>query len=770
MLTLVQIPELWDESPEANMFIYLHPRSTGRGPQIKCHSLTIQCSQPLLDIIYDNSVSSVTGSGRSRARSFEGRGSLNIEDATRNMAIRNLGTPPATPKAMLDNQSGSDESGESIRSFADAPRDLHLYYPVELSSNGPQWSEVDVQKLVDARNLFAFFNGQPLVSTRLCPSLFSVFLQIGAALKRFEFYNQDGTTFGEAADASFGFYLGEMKLADVRHSREKTIEALVLGERMRCSLLYNEAFAHAVGKFDSITGLNLPIYNELSRSTQLQLQQSSRDLAKQQDAVNLRLTDFEFPSIFSGLGSSTTAPESKIIRFKAWKANFLSMRRHVLSFYKDRYGQWPPKANSKKNAFNEGGLNRLVLKLLYADLCALYDMLVDRTALTTRGMDASEDREGGSSVTPSAAALRKLLAEYDRSSPPVQPPIPFDTPLVATMATIEPKFPQLSPKEQHKRSTTRLKPYEVGLLLEKSHNQDVDLKNPFLVAFKAFEVKEGKGKTATELSEQRFGHWIFLYAVLQSLPMLVTDAPAVQFTEGVEYFLCQMPANPKPWVEDGAGINRSWYNVAGGAGVVSLPSHMVEFSVEAVYSRSHCWKVAEQVMGGDLAEPAHNDPYDALGLGDGMMSPLQPPPMFGDGDLRPSARGRERSSSTGQLTPPDQNGRRPSHRRSIALGLERLPAFPGSEAFDPDNPVGRPMSRGSVSGPSPASMSRGTSPMAPPGRRTASRSGDLAMAGQGAGGSGGGVSGSTFDDILGAINQGDNKPEEKKKKTKLGFF
>lgn len=762
-----KIPELWDDSKEANMFVYLHPRSTGRGPQIKCHSLVVQCSQILLDIIYDDAVNSATGSGRSRGRSFDGRESLSIEDATRNLAIRGPGTPPYTPKVTPDNYSGSDDSGEDIPSFADVPRDLHLYYPVDLHSSGPQFPDQDVQKLIDARNVFAFFNGQPLVSTPACPSVFHIFMSIAAALKKFEFCGIDGTTFGEAADSSFGFYLAATTLADVRNSREKTVENLLLAERMRCSALYNEAFAHAVGKLDAIISMDSPVFKELSATTQLQLEQSRRDLVKLQQAAGFRLTDFDFPSMFSGIASSTSSSESKIIRFKNWKANYISMRKQVLSFYKDRYGQWPPKASSKKNTFNEGGLNRLVLKLLYADLCALYDLLVDRSAFTTRGMQASEDKDSGLDVTPSAAALRKLLAEFDRSSPPVQPPIPFDTPLIPTIQTVEPTYPSLSPKDQHKLQTRKLKEYEMLLLLSKSHNVGVEPGNPFLEMYQAFEEKEARGKNALELSEQRYGHWIFLYAVIQSLPLLVTDAPTLRFTENVEYFLCQMPANPRPWLEDGARANRSWYNVAGGTGVVSLPSHMVEFSVEATYSRSHCWKVAEQLVGGDATETLHSE-----SLEDGLMSPLQPPPGFGDGELRPRSRGRQRSSSTG-LNPHDldRNQSRQSQRRSIVLGLERLPAFPGDEGFDPDGSRSRPMSRGSISGISPG-MSRGTSPMAPAGRRTASRSGEMMMGmggqGQARGGSVSGGTGSTFDDILGSINKGQEKVE--KKKTKKGFF
>ncbi|KAL2060371.1 hypothetical protein VTL71DRAFT_9766 [Oculimacula yallundae] len=756
-----KIPELWDDSPEANMYVYLYPEGSGHGPQIKCHSLVAQCSQPLLDIIYDNAKPGASGSsrpnGRPRGRSFEGRANLNTDDATRNFAIRGPTTPPYdTP----DNVSPT--SGESVPSLADVPRDVHLYYPVELLSSGP-FAEQDIQNLVDARNLFAFFNGQPLVSTPINSSYLQIFMAISAALAKFMFSNQDGTSFGESADAALNFYLDDLKLADIRGSSEKIVEGLVISEQMRCTALYIEAFAHAVGKFVSIKSLQT--YNLLSETTRLQIQQSRRDLTKQQNIASQRLNDFVYPSLWSGVANSTSSAESKIVRFKNWKLSYISMRKHVLHFYKKRYNHWPPKAGNEDIALHEGGLNRLVMKLLYADFCALYDYLVDRSALTTRGVQESEDRESGHDVSPTAAALRKLLGEFDRSSPPVQPPIPYDTPLVPMIQTVEPQYPKLSPKDQHKLQIRSLKEYEMRLLLTKSHNVEMHSNNEFVQMYLDFEAKEARGKNALELSEMRYGHWIFLYAVIQSLPMLVTDAPTLKYTDSVEYFLCQMPANPKPWIEDSGRVNRNWYNTAGG-GLVNLPSHMVESSVEAVYNRSHCWKVAEQFMGGNDSTLLHSET-----LSDGLMSPLQPPPGFGDGELRPPSRGRQRSSSNASLgdglgqsgQAPSRRASRQAQRRSIALGLELLSDFPGSEADRPGS-NSRPISRGSIPGMSPA-MSRGTSPTGQ--RRAVSRSGDMmGMGGQPQSGGSGGAS--TFDDILGSMKLGPEEGEKKKKK--MGFF
>lgn len=758
---MTQISELWDERPEANMYVYLHHQSTGRGPQIKCHPFVVQSSQVLLDLLYDHSAAhGVDGRNRLSSERATRQASLpSAEQAPRTSSLSYSEDAPATPVRSGDHSGSDNESprGESIRSYARTPPDFHLYFPVELArstSDGAPGSDAEAQKLVEARNLFAFLLGQPLVSTHLAPSIFNIFLAIGDALKKFGFYNLDGTTFGETVDASFGGCIAEMRLADVRLSREKTVESLLLAERMRSPSLYNEVFAHAVGKFASIQALNLPIFHELSQTTRLQLQNASRDLVRIQDAVNQRLADFEFPSMFSGIASSTSMDEAKVVRFKTWKANFLAMRRHVMTFYKNVYGQWPPKASTNKNLQHGPGLNRIVLQCLYTDLCALYDLLVDRTALTTRGMSESEDREDSASVTtPQAAALRKLLSEYDRSSPPVQPPIPFDTPLIATMAVLEPRYNTMSPKDQHKLANRRLKSHELGLLQERSHNQGVDLQNPLVQSFRDFELKEGKGKSALELQEQRFGHWIFLYAVIQSLPLLVTDATGVQFTDGVEYFLCQAPVNSSPWVEDRGRMTKAWYGVAGGA-VVNMPSHTVENSVEAVYARSHCWHVAAALVESEAAPAAVDEPpYVQCNFGDGM-GPLELPPLFGEQELRPRSVGYDGVGSPSHRGRSRNGSRQSNHRGSSAWGLERLPA-----GYDHSE---RPRSRGGSMVSPMTPLSRGTSPSYIPGGRAASRGGDsprtTATKGE-----------STFDAILDSM-KGTGPEKDKKKTKKLGFF
>ncbi|KAG9229526.1 hypothetical protein BJ875DRAFT_387185 [Amylocarpus encephaloides] len=719
-----KVPELWDES--ADTLVYLFPESTGRGPSFKVPSMVLSSSLVLMNYIDPKT--------RARGQSFTGRDSLSVEDATRNLALR--GVPPlqGSTADSQSSQSISDGQVESLRSFQGGPRDIHIRFPTGLTTDGSDLSPHDTQILVDIRNLFAFLTGQPLVGTRFIPTTFQIFIALGEMLKRFEFTNIDGSTFGEAATASFDFFVDDLRLEDVRNSREKTIEGIILGESMRCANLYKESFTHAVGKYSAVKDKSLPLFDSISPATRALLERASLDLGGRQSTANQLLVDFEFPSLFAGFAASTTSEESKFVRFKNWKANFLSMRKFVLSYYKDLHGSWPPKASSKKNAFVVGGLNRLVLKGLYADLCSLYDLKADRSEVTTRTSDGDEEEAKSGGLT--NAALRVLLGEFDRSSPPVKPPIPFDVPLVPSITTVDPRSHQLSAKERHKLSTRRLKEYETTLIVAKTHNIDSHHNTPFLEAYKKFEAKEAKGKNSLDLVDQAYGHWIFLYAVIQSLPPLAVDALGLRYSEGVEYFLCMPPSASMPWVDDAP--KTTWYSVQGGQRTVALPTDLVENGNEAVYRRSHCWTAAEQWLGNA------NEETQEFSLAP-QLSPLAPPPGFGEEfGFRPPSRGRQ-DQSLGLALDQSPNGgtrsvSRQNKRQSIALGLERLPIPSGQ--WSPISPGSRGTSPASIGHQRDMSMTY-SRPRTPA--------------------SGVANTGATFDQILGTSNVDDGKKGKGKK-------
>lgn len=532
--------------------------------------------------------------------------------------------------------------------------EIHLYVPLPLQADltkpEPTLASDDVETLMAIRNTFAFLNGVPLVATSRHSTIFSIFLRISKFLERYEFTNIDGTSFGIDALNKFRPYLEDFMLADVRISREKTIEAIILGECMRFFELYNEGFVHGVGRYDELIKLRSPKFHLITEVTRQRLERAQLDLTARLQTVRTRLKDFEFPSLFSGIANSTTSTESKLVRFKAWRMSFLGMRRHVMSFYRHRYGAWPPNARSKKNSFEESGLNRILLRELYQDFSDLYDVLVNRNALTTR----SADLDGEASpiqvdFDDSAPALRRVMGEFDHSSPPVQPPIPFDTPQLPSLATTRRGYQSLDPRQQKKERVKPLSDDEINQALMQSYNRDSVKGTPFLEAFMSFERKQARGKSMDEVMDLRNGQWMFMYAVLQSLPLVVIDAPDVKWTDGVEYFLCEVPKGSVPWCQDDSARKRSWYGIAGRPGVVSLPAELVEHGVEGIYRRSHCWEVAEKWAGAD-----DNYGQQPLASPEDLPTPtLQLPP-----DLPQS-----RSSSPSRL----------SKRNSIHLGLEALP-------------------------------------------------------------------------------------------------
>jgi hypothetical protein len=567
------------------------------------------------------------------------------------------------------------------------PNESHLYIidPPDMRPD-PLDPLPDIERLVTLRNVFAFLMGQPLVATKRAPTHHEAFVRIAGVLEEFMFTSDDGSSFGEIVDMVFSSYLDKMGLVDLRRGKEKILQALILSERMRCVELYNSAFAHAVGRHEELLALKSPLYEQVTPYTRQKIERSYFNLHKRLDSITIKLDQFDFPSIFVGMAASTSNEDLKKVRFKVWRNSFNKMRAFVVNYYKDAFGSWPPKASNKKNPFSESGLNRLVLKTLYSDMCALYDLLVNRQDLTPRELHGLPENipMDGDGVIP---GLRRLLSEFENSLSPTPPPVPFDTPIVPSMTSILENYNDLSAKEQLKYQK-RIRDNELMLVLNKAYNYDVNALNiRFLDAFKSFEHKEAKGKLAADITDQRMGYWVFLYVVLQSLPMLVVDAPGLKHTDGVEYFLCEAPWGNPPWVED-AGVRKMWYEVAGGTGIVELPADYIMFSTEAIYHRSHCWVAAKEWE--NMSDPLDGGPIEEAG---GLMSPLAPPTHVfqnpessprGSPQLNPSSRTPSPGPSSPQLLPPPAQSRNPSpnpsrrtsqyRRSSIAIGLEPLTA------------------------------------------------------------------------------------------------
>ncbi|KAB8556643.1 hypothetical protein FH972_025679 [Carpinus fangiana] len=559
------IPELWDDS--GNILVYLFSATSGKGPSFRIHSDLIASSTSLTTLARASSSTSQC-----------------------------VWTTPSTES----DECSSRRSNETFSSQSSGNNDqpITLFLSLSLSTTRPftelSMTDNDVETVVAIRNMFAFLVGQSLVCSEKTPTIFSTFLKVSDLLSAYDFTNIDGSTFGEIPAASFDNYVYELSLADVRGSREKTIEALILGERMRCAMLYNEAFTHSAGKYKDIQNAVVQTsarekFDLVTGATKSRLERAALDLDTRKKNVDNRLKDFDFPSVFGGVMSSKSTDERKHINFDAWKSAFLAMRKAVLSFYKHHYGSWPPKVN-KKSQLDTPGLNRLVLQSLYYDFAQLYDLWVDRSAFTTR--TGAVDKMG---ELPSHRVLRRVFDEYDNSMPPIQPPIPYDVPILHNFGTTRSEH-NTDTKKHHKARDKKLDAPEIDRLLDLSCNNDIlqaCARSPFVSAIRQWERKHARGCTLDGICDLRAGAWMFLYTVIQALPMLVVDAPGVCFHHGVEYFLCEPPRSGVPWVQGHSSAGRqSFYRIQEGGGIVSLPSDLVEHGVEAIYRRSHCWQVA----------------------------------------------------------------------------------------------------------------------------------------------------------------------------------
>lgn len=659
-----RVPELWDDM-DGNCYIHLFPQESGKGPSFKVDSAIFASSPVLTKMAFGNLYSDAAVETGDRRQ-------MPLDTRAQQLSLNDPYTPSDTPHRHATNGSASSAGSRGrLSNISDPSPESHIYFPLKLKEAADEKSKMDdLQVLIDFRNFFACLCGQALIATERRASFFHIFMTVASLLKGNEFTNADGSTYGEVASTSFDGYVEELGLADVRGSREKTIEGIVLGERMKSVLLYNEAFTHAAGKLPDLTALKSQKFELMSAITKTRLTRASMDLEQRESNARLILTDFDFPSIFSGIMSSKMAGERKEgVRFDAWKDSFLGMRKWMLATLKQRYGDWPPKAKSKKNNLETSGLQRVVLRDLYHDLCSIYDLLVDRTHLTTRTVDGID--LAGPKEEPTVRGLRSALSEYDRSQPPVKPPIPFDLPLLPNLKTVRPDFNTGDKKKDLKALGKKLKDDEIVQIYRACWNGDARA-TPFVNAFRDMERRAGHGCTIGELVDLRIGQWIFLYAVIQALPLLACDAPGLKHTQGVEYFLCEPPRSGVPWAdpEKAAPARRNWYAVGDAGGVVSLPSDVVEHGVEGVYRRSHAWQMAEAWT---AANPILNTALheaNASGAAPPVQNPSVPasiPP--------PGSPLRAPSPGPGLLAPGSRSSSPAASKRAsfISVGLEALP-------------------------------------------------------------------------------------------------
>lgn len=500
-----------------------------------------------------------------------------------------------------------------------------------------------LQRFIDARNLFAFLSLQYLVASQTKDLPFDIFSKIYLQLGLGEAEQNPGDLHAQSkvtiAELHFQHYINDLRLDDVRNDDNAIVESLILGEKWHCHRLYHEGFVHAVGRWEEI--FDHAGFGMVSQSTKNRLERASHYLHSIRLAnIRERMPDFDFPSVWVG--------EGRYPDFKTWRQGYDRMKTTVTNHAKFVFGSWPPKAGrtGKGGGYTEtGGLNRVALQRLYNDLCRVYDLSVDREWM--RGERIHFEAQGGSDTGSSAEAvaekhrvsLRKILAEFDKCSVPMQPEMPFDLPRIPYR---DPTAAKKKKSSIFSRSDKKIRAEEIQTVLTNSYNQDSlqeHTENSLVKAFIEMEREFGTNKTIEELAGARRGAWVFMYCVLQTLVMGVIDAQGLTYGEGVEYFLCENVKGSPPWEK---GSNRRQTRMTGmwlpgPNGLISAMSSTANLGlgnddeIEMTYRNSHCWLVSEQwrLVKGDVEEHSYyeNDHKEEGGFREyvpGLQVPSSP--------------------------------------------------------------------------------------------------------------------------------------------------
>lgn len=500
----------------------------------------------------------------------------------------------------------------------DGQRKLDVLNPKDAAKAVKQEADTVRQRYIDARNLFAFLTHSYMVSTPTAESAYQVFNRMGEMLN----VHAGNLWQMRQAEPHFLHYVDELRLDDVRNDDESILDALILGERWQCTQLWTEGFLHAAGRWEILS--SNPAAPMLNAWTRARLDRMSLDLNNVRlKNVNQRLTDFQMPAVWIGEGR----------KHRLWQGAYEKMRTLVLSHMKHVFGSWPPKPGKKGKGGGTsitGGLNRIVLKQLYDDLCCLYDLLVDHDYIYGDKLDRSGARPSSGDEEPKTTelasktgkaeeekadtarvALRKIMQEFDTSGVPVQPTMPFDLPRIPSRAVAGTK-----PKKRFffQRSDPKISSSEAEALLSSSYNLDArdrHASNPLVKRFLDHEKEHATGKSVLDFAEARCGRWIFIYCVLQSLPLTVVDAMGLKYSEGVEYFLCENHRDGYPWEK---GLSKRATRMTGlwdaMASTTNLFDSNPDDDIDITYRRSHCWEVSEDwrlVIDSDEEEEYYDD-------------------------------------------------------------------------------------------------------------------------------------------------------------------
>ena len=579
--SVFQNPELWDDSGDTYVYMYVRGSRTKPPPSFRINSSVVyqSGSRTFIDELLSESVP--TGWPRfcpNDASSPEEAESA--EDTVDSMDLPRHLTPHAGAYLETDDKDyhNSHDGYKKRRTAISNEGILHeIYVPwpgAEAQVHSTLWH-------ITTRNFFAVVcDADSLIGT----TLFECLTRLRERVESYPDYLDDGTDRVKFITD----YVLRHKFDDVRNQPSYAASILAFSELpdIKWREGYVEAFVHCVGMLN--TGLKrVPEWRLILPHTKMFIENASLEMEERIHRAQGWLFTFDFTEMWP----TTSAPPS------AARAAFDKFRKWLCKYYENVFLHWPLTPNDTTWLTHD----RVVR--LRRDFSGLYDYLVDRDVV----FDGTEYRPGqkwaitgksGQAFRADTAdlAFTDILLGFDsrHGFPHIPHPYPHTPPSAPVVfkpkSTFHLKKPA-TPAEICAQSRRKALSYAQATNVYVLRNQYIssDLVSNFIPFEQADAIE------TTDPFEARRGRWLLIYGVLQVLATIAVDSPNMRYSENVNYHLSPQMKGVVPWAEAG-----------------SPPEE------EACHTLSHCWLVPKTwAPSAPRAKPGSHKPILWGQFGDG---------------------------------------------------------------------------------------------------------------------------------------------------------
>ncbi len=618
LINLIQNPELWDESGDTFVYMYMRGSRTKPPPSFRIDSSVIvhSGSQVFTEQLYRTE----EPEGWPRFYPYEARDSRTISHGDPSESFTNY--------AHGMNLHNDDEDIDAIRPIDDprrytskAPRGIQ--HEIYVAWPGPETGIHSTIWHITTRNYFAvMYDASALVGTTLHEAMFKLFERINMYPN---YVDRNVSKVAWLTD-----YIVRHKFDDVRNNPSYAASLLAFSESpgVQWREGYIEAFVHCVGMLTM--GLQtIPEWRYITPHTKMFLQNASMELEERIHRAQVWLLSFDFNDMWP----ATNAPPSTA------RQCFDRLRKWLCKYYENAFLHWPP-------TNDQTWLTRDMILRLRTDFHGLYDYMVDRDMM----FDGSEYRAGQKWAITSRSGqpfkadtselpITDILIGFDTRNnfPHIPYPYPICPPSTPAQSKPKSSFTLKKPTspidvvgQSRRKALSYAEASNVYILRE--NYMHTDLVSNFI------RFEQGDMIDSIDTFEARRGRWVLIYGMLQVLATVSVDSPNIRYKDNAQYHLSPQMKGVVPWAERGAPPEE-----------------------EAEHKRSHCWTVP--ATWGPSPPKARPGTHKPIIWG-----------QFGDGRTRAESVDRERVTNPlleRVLTPPSERVATPSKAREISIGRKR---------------------------------------------------------------------------------------------------